>query len=297
MHEEDLSSKAFHRSILDLEMITSYFYDGPQAVTYQIICNLLASKDKKEQEEGSFLLDYFVKNFIPDDTYSNEMSRGIWDATCRKLAYLNTIKVNNAMMDKYVGKYRFIFLSSFFNNGTEPSLAFCSNKCLQETKALKDKAEPLFNNIVNICRNKAIKAAERERVLMGILGVLSNSFGGNNQYATNPSVKQNSNQTTTQPYVIGERMIDKTHVSDEIVGAAIMAGWTPESTSNSSSSSTKSSSSSTPGRICHACYGNKKHQACNGTGTQLAFGNKRTEKCSGCHGTGKCPNCNGNGYH
>lgn len=295
-HEDIMTNCVFHRSVYDLDLITSFFYEGPQAVTYNIIRDLFSSKNKKEQEEALLILDYFMISILPEDTYSRTMSRVAWDATCRKLAYLNTVKLNSAMLAKDCMAYRYLFDPSFFANGTKPSLWNISKKCLPEIKLLHDKAQVLLDNAVNICYNRMIKQAERERVWAAVLGVLAGGMNGNNQFSTTGTAATNTSKTATQPYTVGNRMIDKTTVGNEIMGAAIMSGWTPEAP-QSKPSSQSSATSSTSRRVCHACYGNKKHQACNGSGIQLAFGNKRTEKCSGCHGSGDCPQCNGTGYH
>ena len=96
------------------------------------------------------------------------------------------------------------------------------------------------------------------------------------------------------PYVIGERMIDKTHGSPELEGAAIVAGWQPESPSYEASSSHTHKSG---GNLCRGCFGSGKCPHCNGKGRYMPNLDGKYIDCTSCGQTGVCPRCNGQKHH
>lgn len=281
------------------DQITKFFSEGPQAATYNIIRDLCASEKKGDQKKAMDLLNYYMFYILPNDNYAGKHSSVSWDATLRYLACVNFTKDYKRLdwSDEYSRPVPYQYL--YYPNAVEPQLAMVNNE-LPQVVELASQVEPLLFLAVNEYERKMVRDAQRAQTWLAVLGVLANSLNSTGGYTPVAESKSTSVQTATVPQInTGKSYLEQTSISPEIVGMAMTAGWVPETPSTSTSTSTStptSSSSSSTKRICHACFGKGTHQVCNGTGIQLAFGNKRTEKCSGCHGTGKCPHCNG-GYY
>lgn len=286
------------RTDYEQDNITKFYSDGPQAVTYNIIRELCASNKKGDQKKALDLLDFYANHILPNDNFANESSSIIWDATIRYLACLNfTKEYSRLAFDNYDKEPSFHYRMRYAP-GVPPTILKHPNPGLAQIPELAQQAESLLNLAVNELQQKQIRDEQRRQTWMAVLGVLANSLSATGGYTPLSGANYTSNTTTVPQINTGKTMLEQTSISPEIVGAAITAGWAPETSSSSSSSSTTTQhSSSSSKRVCHACFGKGQHQACNGSGTQLAFGNKRTEKCSGCHGSGKCPQCGGTGYH
>lgn len=293
------------RTSYDQDMVTKFYTDGPQACTYNIIRDLCASNKKGDQKKAMDLLDYFMDTILPDDNFSRPYSSASWDATLRYLACMHFTKewkrldfYNNTPRSPYY-RFKFIVSNGLVKEGMiEPDKP---TDGIPLTMSLAQQVEPLFFAAVNEYEQKKIRDAQRTEAWLTVLGILSSTLSSYGGYAP-VSSNNYSLGTTTIPVLsgTGKSMLEQTSIAPEITGAAMCAGYVPVdevSSSTSSVSSSSSSSSSSPNRVCHACFGKGTHQACNGSGSQLAFGNKRTEKCSGCHGSGKCPQCNGLGHH
>lgn len=120
----------------------------------------------------------------------------------------------------------------------------------------------------------------------------------NVQQPTPGAQTQQHTQPAPRPYIIGERMIDKTTIAPEITGMAMCNGWVPEYTTTSSSEpATKSNSSSSHGNICHACFSSGKCSVCNGKGRYMPNLDGKYIDCTACGKTGRCKQCNGTGHH
>lgn len=287
------------RTHYEQDQVTKFYSEGPQAATYNIIRDLCASDKKGDQKKAMDLLDYYMFYILPEDNYAGKNSSVSWDATLRYLACVNYTK-DYKRMNWNDGcfrpiPYQFLYMPDLM----EPQLATV-NKELPQVVELASQVEPLLFLAVNEYEQKKIRDAQRAQTWLAVLGVLANSLSTTGGYVPVAESKNTTSPTVTVPQVsTGKSYLEQTSISPEITGMAMSAGWVPETTSTPSSTSTSTStgtSSSSTRRICHACFGKGIHQVCNGTGIQLAFGNKRTEKCSGCHGTGKCPHCNG-GYY
>lgn len=295
--EEKLTFERY-RSDEEQDLISRYYCDGPQAVTYNIIRQLCASNKKGDQKKALKLLEYFILNIVPQDDFNNRNSTLAWDVTIRQLACVNYTKDYSYFgMGDNANHHGFPFRYVYIRDDERGPHMLMNNPNLPKNDGLAAQAEQLMWLAYNDYENKKMRNQERAEMWLAVLGVLSNALGQNGSYTPASGSGTSINTTSIPPIQTGNSMLDQTVVSPEVMGAAISAGWQPESPSTTSDTSTSTSSHSTTGkRICHACFGKGIHQACNGTGNLVAFGNKRLEKCTGCNGTGKCPHCNG-GYY
>lgn len=290
-----------HHTDREQDNLIKFFTEGPQACTYNIIRYLCASNKKGEQKKAMDLLDYFMMYILPGDTFSLSYSSVGWDATLRYLACLNFTK-DYSRIDVTQGRlrhanYHFICPANG-NNGMLKGI----KHVLPEAEEMAIQAERMLNEASGGLYNKQMAAEQRRQTWLTILGVLSSAISSGGVYESSSSTAATGGNVNLGMSSAGKSMLEQTHISDELMGAAIVAGYVPESPSLSSSNTpshqeSHKNSSTSNGRICHACFGSGVHQVCNGSGTQLAWGNKRIEKCSGCHGTGKCPHCSGQGRH
>ena len=291
----------FRRTLSDneLNLLTNFFYEGPQAATYNVIRSLCASNKKGNQKKAMDLLDYYTTNILPDNFFSRSETVAAWDATVRYLACMSFTndfgRWDNQSKELY-GRYNFIYSppTYFIPDGVEPKV-LNPRRAIPATVKLSEQASDLLNLAVNTYKQKQIQKEQQTQMWLTVLGVLSNSLSGNGGYSPVSGDTYSSN-TTSVPHV-SSLLIDQVTVSPELITAAYQSGWRPETVSSSEPSSSKSSSSSTSTRVCQHCWGKGTHPSCNGTGRRMAFGNKHIESCSDCHGTGKCPSCTGVGHH
>ncbi len=300
----DIPKRYSAKLIKDVEAISTYYYQGPQAATFNIIRNLCTSKKESDYDDAMELMRYYIDYIMPKGKYYRNHSLLLWELRFRYLSMMHLTKVNDKRM-KEADEYLNFVYEGLIQSGYKPSI---SGSLYDEVKSLASSQElemigqtkELFDEAIEICKQKIERKAALNSAILAALQVMtqatSNMAQGNQTATYNNAAAQTGK--TTVPASSGEMMIDKTSLSPELMGMAIMNGYTPDTSPTTTETTTKTStSSSTPTRrICHACYGRGIHQVCRGSGQQLAWGNKRIEKCSGCHGTGKCPQCNG-GYH
>lgn len=141
-----------------------------------------------------------------------------------------------------------------------------------------------YNNVRGHAAMVTSEAEARQaRMLGSVLGIFANYLGGNSG--------SSSGKTNVTVPATGGRMIDKTHVSDEVMGAAVAGGYVPESSVSNGQSTNNGSNYNRHEAQCRGCNGSGLCQHCGGSG--LVNDNK--SKCSLCKGRGKCVSCAGRG--
>lgn len=143
-----------------------------------------------------------------------------------------------------------------------------------------------YNNVRGHAAMVTSEAEARQaRMLGSVLGIFANYLG------VPSGIGSSSGKTNVTVPATGDRMIDKTQVSDEVMGAAVAGGYVPESSVSNDQSTKKGNNYNRHEADCRGCGGSGRCQHCGGTG--LVNNNK--SKCSLCKGRGKCVSCGGSG--
>lgn len=190
----------------ELENIAAYYYKGAQAVTFNIISKLCASEKKSDHDDAMTLMRYFVDNIMPEGEYYKKRSLLLWELRYRYLAMMLMTKVNNKRMEEATKYFEFAYHESLFTNGYKPSIggylsSEVAKSASKETLDMIAQTEKMFDEAVEICRQKVERKAALNAALLAGLQAMSQATMNMNQTtktSTNSSYKATNSSTVTQ---------------------------------------------------------------------------------------------------
>ena len=217
--EMDIPEYAIGYSATELEDIAIYYYKGAQAVTFNIINQLCASEKKSDHEDAMTLMQFFIDHIMPEGSYYKNRSLLLWELRYRYLAMMLMTKVNNKRMDEATQYLEFAYHESLFTNGYKPTIggyldSSVKESASKETLDMIAQTEQMFEEAVEICRQKVERKAAFNAALLAGLQAMSQATMNANQTTqtpTNSSYKAtNSNTVTGQPNLPVQQKVSST---------------------------------------------------------------------------------------
>lgn len=194
------------RQATELEDIAAHYYKGDQAVTFNIISKLCASEKNSDHDDAMTLIRFFIDNIMPKGGYYKEHSLLLWELRYRYLAMMLMTKVNNKRMEEAGDYLNFNYYERIFADGYKPSFggflySSVEKTVSKETLDMIANTEQMFDEVVEICRQKVERKAALNAALLAGLQAMSQATMNMNQTtqtSTNNNYKATNSSTVTR---------------------------------------------------------------------------------------------------